>query len=853
MATNGLAAGKYACKCLNIRIQALHTPSTSPTVEAGFTAVYVGDEGIRVAHTEVTLRSRSKPVPDVDSPAGELSRYTSITCLVCGLPTYRVAQRITPDLINEVGPVLPTDDWVEKELLKSSSGWIEVYNGCLTDDELAQAEKSCMYSDMFSIVLPGPKSSSPAGDTTPTVIPNARGPSEQGKKHLPELPALFLPPPFTPAHIVFAHFSSLATERSQRIRDEAEEYIAQVTQQKVAEVLKAETALKQEVHLVWGKFRGALQLLEENGTSNKAGLPVRRRGSVPGHARTVSSPVPGTSASVRINSFVPTPGHPQRTPSHHRTNTLSALSASLKVSGFHYPEPQRQTNGNTSPARRSVDLTRTSPTRSDRTRVNSPSTASSRTMALSVDLEASIREAYRREMDESKDIATSFRYVMDIESQMEQHRLEEEAEEASVPVASTSQVVTEATTTAGSRGRSPRVQKSAFRHSQPAGGSQPVPNADGANVADALENKETNGKGKRKVTFDVQPEVAIIKDDGEAGGTSEHAVSSSAYEDPIFDMDNETEHSATTRIDVSAEPPKASPAPSERSRTPTRQSHSRSSSNSGLPQMLSSLRPASLPVPSAMRPPLRHSGTESAERTRSLRESLLAVESHSTRPDAIDNPIEIKPPSDEEDEEEADPREAEIMRLVAASVPSHRSGWKKNSKSWQMFLSRRERKASEVEQDAISEEGNYAVLDDFDAQPHRNGFNGVADSDVTDEDEDDDKWANGDHQIAQSLPIPIGPLGQHRQTFGIPSYQPKTSLSDRPGMLVPPLRNGSTSYRRPSVRALDPGALDFAVDEDGVDDVESDPETGGKARQRALKILKARDELPAAGMWRSLA
>lgn len=201
-------------------------------------------------------------------------------------------------------------------------------------------------------------------------------------------------------------------------------------------------------------------------------------------------------------------------------------------------------------------------------------------------------------------------------------------------------------------------------------------------------------------------------------------------------MDNETEHSASTRIDVPPEPPKASPAPSERSRTPTRQSHSRSSSNSGLPQMLVSLRPASLPAPSAMRPPVRHVATEPAERTRSLRESLLTAEANSTRPDVVDSPIATEQPP-LEDEEDPDPREAEIMRLVAASVPSHRNGWKKNSKSWQMFLSRRERKASEAEPDAISEEGSYAaVLDDFGGQPRRNGFNGVADSDATDEDDD---------------------------------------------------------------------------------------------------------------------
>ena len=125
----------------------------------------------------------------------------------------------------------------------------------------------------------------------------------------------------------------------------------------------------------------------------------------------------------------------------------------------------------------------------------------------------------------------------------------------------------------------------------------------------------------------------------------------------------------------------------------------------------------------------------------------------------------------------------------------------------------------------------------------------------------DDKWANDngdsyDHPIAQSLPIPIGPLSHHGQTFGGTQYQTKTSLSDRPGVLVPQLRaNTSSSLRRASyaerdrVRPIDPGALDFTHDDDDDDEEEinSDPETGGKARQRALKILKARNEMPAAG------
>ena len=82
------------------------------------------------------MRTRSKPVPDPGSPMSELSRYMIVVCLVCGAPTYRVAQRITPDLASEEGPVLPTEDWVEKELCKSSSGWIEVYHGCLVSISL---------------------------------------------------------------------------------------------------------------------------------------------------------------------------------------------------------------------------------------------------------------------------------------------------------------------------------------------------------------------------------------------------------------------------------------------------------------------------------------------------------------------------------------------------------------------------------------------------------------------------------------------------------------------------------------------------------------------------------------------
>ncbi len=206
----------------------------------------------------------------------------------------------------------------------------------------------------------------------------------------------------------------------------------------------------------------------------------------------------------------------------------------------------------------------------------------------------------------------------------------------------------------------------------------------------------------------------------------------------MFDMDNESEHSASTRMEPKIEQQKAS-LNTDRVRAPTRPPHSRSSSGSSLPPQLSSLRPASLPAPSSMRLPQRNPtppSVETAERTRALRESLVATEVQ-RRTEEVTSPIEIMP-DPREDSQPLDPREQEILRLVAASTPSHRSAWKKNSKAWQVFLSRRERKVEEANPEAISEEGSY-VLDDFDPQANRH-FNGVPDSDVTDEDDNEGEF-----------------------------------------------------------------------------------------------------------------
>lgn len=118
--------------------------------------------------------------------------------------------------------------------------------------------------------------------------------------------------------------------------------------------------------------------------------------------------------------------------------------------------------------------------------------------------------------------------------------------------------------------------------------------------------------------------------------------------------------------------------------------------------------------------------------------------------------------------------------------------------------------------------------------------------------------------LATSAPIPIAPIGQARN-FGATSYQAKTSLSDRPGVLVPAFRTSSAALRKASyaerdrLRSIDPGIADFADDGDEEDEEEEDvgddannaQHVGGRARRRALKILQARDSVPAAGKFYS--
>ena len=152
----------------------------------------------------------------------------------------------------------------------------------------------------------------------------------------------------------------------------------------------------------------------------------------------------------------------------------------------------------------------------------------------------------------------------------------------------------------------------------------------------------------------------------------------------MFHLEDEDGHPAGTGMDSWHRPvltllePANAPIRAPRRRVP------RTSSGGGLPESFSSLRPASLPAPSNIRPP-RNQRTDS--------------DPPSPRTSARSSPVIPKAPAPrkqqrrsvpvaQEDFDAFDEREAEILKLVAADTPSHRGAWKKDSKAWQLFVRR---------------------------------------------------------------------------------------------------------------------------------------------------------------------
>ena len=231
------------------------------------------------------------------------------------------------------------------------------------------------------------------------------------------LKPLFPPAPFVPSHPIFTHLSSIAVKASEHLRSLAEEQIAAIVRDKLAELEQMNDGLRHNVEELWRKFVENVGELEEQVGPKVA--EARTRDSSRGH----SSPTAGVSGApvLSIRNFVPMPSTTPRALSPSSSlPRVSSLSVSLANSGFHHArvveEPTEAHERSSSESPRSPP-----PYSSHPSSLDSAESSISSSLNSSVKLSPrakgdSIMQPFKRSMDETRDTAVSFRYFTILEA-----------------------------------------------------------------------------------------------------------------------------------------------------------------------------------------------------------------------------------------------------------------------------------------------------------------------------------------------------------------------------------------------------------------------------------------------------
>ncbi|KAF9567403.1 hypothetical protein CPC08DRAFT_758361 [Agrocybe pediades] len=803
---------QYACRCLNVRIIS-STPSASPPQpprDPSYIPVFVNDDGISVVHPQATVRLTSKPEPMHDG--SKYSRFTSVTCLFCDLAIYRVHQIISLGIEGNEGILLPTEEWVERDIMKSPTGWIEVHHDSLVGESIAGAEVSSLFAAPFSLLLPSaPSPPSPPSATAQVEQVSSDIPPPESPAPAPEymtgLKPLFLPPPFTPSHPIFLHLVSIANDTSKQIRSTAEQRILDFIKAETVRVEREEGVLKAQVEVLWNSYRQHVQ-------------PVQQERDRHRHIRSLSrskesgSLTPGSqlspskmSSSVTIRDFVPQPVSAAPLPTSASLPRVSALSASLATSRFHHPK--------------ATGVRRESPPKeNDSHSSRSTSQSGSATLIPSGEAKEANVLVFKRNLNEDINTQASYKYFLDVEEDMQalRKRRKELESQNDNPEPGPSQDATNSTA-GGSK-----------VDSQPPE-SHPVTNqapnqSTGKDTSRDSTPSHGRDKGKRKVTFNVEPAVVTFKNGEEAKEEAESKAKDRSR-DMIFPLED-LEDMDTPDIEADTKQTTL-PLLEQPASRPSGRRALRPQSKAAF-ATFASLRPASLPNPSHMRPMRSQPGVDSSSQSMLLHR----VSTANNHNEASQNPAGSSQPVSLSE------HDAELLKLVAADTPSHRGAWTPGSKAWQSLTHRQ------------------------DSQYIQEGEN--LDSEDTDDEGYDDQPSQ--QFVPGSLPIKVN-RPKSKEPLSLASYLPPSALPEQ----SEPSPNASGSAKkvnsaalhramyaeRDRNRAMDPGALDFAIAEE--DEEEEEPKiaaeestsAGEKSRQQALKILQARSDLPEAGMWRSLA
>ncbi|KAJ3997773.1 hypothetical protein F5050DRAFT_1568700 [Lentinula boryana] len=796
---------RYSCKCINVQLQS----STPPTTDAQsnlppaseWTTVFVPrDEDIKIIYPHLTLRSRHR-APYIPDPT-RCARYTTLTCLSCRTLVYRVHQTVLLDDEMNIreGPII-TKGWAETEVLRSSSGWLEVSIKDVLVGECAIRQQKTLpqFSELFGIVLPA-ASTSPSPSLSPDFESISQSISQSQsipKYQLPPIPAIFPEPKSTRS--LFTVLAAIVTRHSNDLRSEAEEYIDRIVKDKVEEIKRAESQLKRSVLALLTAYSDGIKKAaqEQNALQGGSSQNEPAKESISSPPVSPSTPVfTGVPSSV-IRDFIPmritpspvTPATIPSNPSRHASQPsitdslprVSALSASLATSSFHHPKARNDATDGASPSS-------TSPPNLSRTNVSDADSFRSLQSASSATL------IPPRKTLEDMDTAASFRYFQ-LEEEMRKRELEAEAGEKKE-----AQDRLPARTSAGpnTMGKAREVEL----REKPKGTKQTVDDPSLASPA---------SKGKRKVTFDVKvdtPSNPVPERTTNLDSISEGSFSLlTSRSHMLFDYEEETNGRDASAV-VLPFVDHTSQTVSGRPRI-----HKRNSSG-GLPIS------ASLPVPSYIPLPV---------------------------PSRISPPSNAGPSPTQNGSNPAlkRDRQTQILDMLAASLPSHRAAW--TGKDYETFL-------HDAYENDNGDEGDDEEYEDA-GDVQRDLLNAGIPSSVP----------ITIHQPNSKPKAPPLSLASYQPNAVLVDNMDPTNHLSRSSRAGEKRQSSAalrrTSYAdRDAERGVDPGMFDYLLEAHQEEDEEDDMANHGvlngrsKGRDRAQKILEAQAKsgVPDDEMWRSL-
>jgi hypothetical protein len=368
------------------------------------------------------------------------------------------------------------------------------------------------------ISQPWPRSSTP--DPAKSVSP----PSQL----LPSLPPLLPTPPFTPSHPVFLYLSAFATAMSTKLRQKAEDETRSFVQAKLDALKKEEAQLLKEVEGIWGAYReGWKEVIGRANEDRRRSLPSKSDGTIPTSSARGGIPMSIRDFSPIVPSYPQVDNMPSTSAYSVQPPSTSLLSASLIQTGSHFPALTAQKTNMSESAQYSDSYANSSAVASSRVNGIHSLTSSSSSSYPHGDFQ--FPSAFKRNMDTSVDITSSVAWAQGEEELRRRFGGGEDGEHRERARRRTSKNLGIGVIEPVSARPAEEFTPALKREAHPDLNSESLSNNSGMGDPTSQVQSDTHrsslghqtqprdmwlsssiSKVKRRVTFDVQPDVTVV-------------------------------------------------------------------------------------------------------------------------------------------------------------------------------------------------------------------------------------------------------------------------------------------------------------------------------------------------------